>query len=260
MPDLSSQLITALTALGTALLILWFISIITQTVSFIDSFWATGFIIIAVSAWITAGRPESPAQLLTLALVLLWGARLSLYLLRRYLKDGEDQRYVRMTDGKKGWKRHWFTLYFVFGLQGALIIIIGLPLISAFSIRAPYSLDALSYIGIAVWLIGAIFEWGGDWQLAKFKSDPENQGKVMDQGLWKYTRHPNYFGDACAWWGMWLVTHDFALIYAPALMTFILLKWSGVPLLEKSLKKTRPGYADYIARTSNFIPRPPKTL
>jgi len=242
--------------LGIALLVLWLISIATGKVSFIDSFWATGFIVVIGTAALQVTE-LGQQQAIALILLSLWGLRLSVYLLHRFLSHGEDARYIRMTKDKSGIARHVFTLWFVFGLQGALILIISAPLLALFG-SPPADLTALSYIGIAIWALGAFFEWVGDWQLSRFKANPENEGKVLDHGLWGLTRHPNYFGDACVWWGLWLIGHDITTIFAPLLMTFLLMKWSGVPLLEKSMRKRRPDYADYCERTSTFFPWPQK--
>lgn len=247
----------ATTVLGGVLLVLWVISILIGRVSFIDAFWGIGFVVVAWAA--ASDVPElGPMQMVVLALVTMWGLRLGVYLLRRFLRDGEDSRYVRITKGKEGLSRHFFTLWFVFGLQGILMLLISAPLISTMAQPAA-QLDMFAYAGIGLWAIGAFFEWVGDLQLSKFKADPASEGKVLDTGLWAWTRHPNYFGDTCVWWGIWLVGHDLTVIFAPVLMTFLLMKWSGVPLLEKGLKKRRPGYEDYIKRTSSFFPRPPKS-
>jgi len=248
--------LSAATVLGIVLIVLWLISILIGRVSFIDAFWGVGFVVVA---WAAASSLAEigPMQMVVLALVSLWGVRLGLYLLRRFLRDGEDSRYVRMTKGKEGIPRHFFTLWFVFGLQGVLMLVISAPLVSAMAQPAT-QLDMVAYAGIGLWGVGAFFEWVGDLQLSKFKADPASEGKVLDTGLWAWTRHPNYFGDTCVWWGIWLVGHDFTVLFAPALMTFLLMKWSGVPLLEKGLKKRRPGYEDYIKRTSSFFPRAPK--
>lgn len=248
--------LSAATVLGIVLVALWAISILIGRVSFIDAFWGVGFVVVAWAA--ASGVAElGPMQMVVLALVTLWGLRLGMYLLRRFLNDGEDNRYVRMTKGKEGASRHIFTLWFVFGLQGLLMLAISAPLVSAMAQPAS-QLDIFAYVGIGLWAIGAFFEWVGDLQLSNFKANPASEGKVLDTGLWAWTRHPNYFGDTCVWWGIWLVGHDLSVIFAPALMTFLLMKWSGVPLLEKGLKKRRPGYEDYIKRTSSFFPRPPK--
>ncbi len=250
--------INGASALGIVLVMLWLVSILINRVSFIDSFWGVGFVVVAWAA-ATSLTKIGPLQMVTLLLVTLWGLRLGIYLLKRFLSDGEDTRYVRLTKGKQGIARHIFTLWFVFGLQGLLMLIISAPVMAALA-KPPAALDAYAYAGIALWTVGAFFEWVGDWQLARFKADPSNTGKVLDTGLWAWTRHPNYFGDTCVWWGIWLVGHDLTVVFAPALMTFLLMKWSGVPLLESGLKKRRPGYAVYMERTSSFFPRPPKRV
>lgn len=244
--------------LGLVLVVLWLISILINRVSFIDSFWGVGFVVIGWAA-ATSLVEIGPLQTITLLLVTLWGLRLGVYLLKRFLSDGEDTRYVRLTKGKEGIARHLFTLWFVFGLQGLLMLIISAPVIAVFA-KPPAPLDVYAYAGVALWSVGAFFEWVGDWQLTRFKADPANKGKVLDTGLWAWTRHPNYFGDTCVWWGIWLVSHDLSVVFAPALMTFLLVKWSGVPLLEAGLKKRRSGYSAYIERTSSFFPRPPKRV
>lgn len=248
--------ITAAQALGLSIFLLWIISIIRGHVSFIDAFWGTGFVIAGIAAALAVPHLGA-AQLTMLVLLVLWGGRLSLYLLRRYLKHGEDTRYVKIVGDRKGLARHFFTLWFVFGMQGVLILVIAAPVIGLLA-EAPRSVGPVAWAGVGLWCLGAFFEWVGDWQLSRFKANPENDGKVLDSGLWAWTRHPNYFGDACVWWGLWLIGHDIMLVFAPLVMSFLLMKWSGVPLLERGLKKRRPGYADYMARTSAFFPRPPR--
>ncbi|NVJ69230.1 MAG: DUF1295 domain-containing protein [Alphaproteobacteria bacterium] len=248
--------ITAATALAGAMVLLWLISIWRGHVSFIDAFWGTGFIVAAgATAWLLPALGLE--QTIALILLTAWGLRLSIYLLKRYLRNGEDLRYVKILGSRTGAARHLFSLWFVFGLQGVLILIIVSPVIGILA-ASPSSPDGWTILGASVWAIGAFFEWIGDWQLSRFKANPDNEGKVLNTGLWALTRHPNYFGDACVWWGLWLVGHDITLVFAPALMTFLLMKWSGVPLLERGLKKRRPGYADYINRTNAFFPGPPK--
>ncbi|GHF29980.1 membrane protein [Kordiimonas sediminis] len=243
-------------ALVPALLILWCISILTGKVSFIDSFWGAGFALIAATCLLHFGNIGA-ISLVTAGLTIVWGMRLALYLLKRFLHEGEDKRYIRMTKGKEGLSRHFFTLFMVFGFQGALMFIISAPVMYAF-LKADQSLTLLSYVGIALWCAGIFFEWVGDYQLAAFKKNPDNAGKVLNTGLWAWTRHPNYFGDFCVWWGLWMISHHPVTIVAPIIMSILLMKVSGTPLLEKSLKYSRPGYDDYIRNTSEFFPRPPK--
>ena len=244
------------TALAFVLLLLWLLSIFTGTVSFIDAFWGTGFLVVAGA--VAYQLPElGERQILALILLFLWGARLSLYLLKRYFELGEDPRYVKMTAGKSAFQRHFFTAWFVFGLQGFLILLISAPVFLLLA-EPPSPINLISLVGAGLWFVGVFFEWTGDYQLSRFRKDPDNAGKVLDTGLWAWTRHPNYFGDACVWWGIWLIGHDLYGIYSPILMTYLLMKWSGVPILERSLKKRRPDYAAYCKRTSSFFPRPPK--
>lgn len=244
------------TALGVSVLTLWIISIFRGHVSFIDAFWGTGFIITSLAA--AHGLPHiGPAQAVALIALSLWGIRLSYHLLKRYLAHGEDYRYVKIIGKREGLSRHLYSLGIVFVLQGVLILIIVAPVIGLLA-QPPQAIDLFTILGIAVWAVGLFFEAVGDHQLARFKADPMNNGKVLTTGLWAWTRHPNYFGDACVWWGIWLIGHDLTLIFAPILMSFILMKWSGVPMLERSLKKRRPGYEAYMESTPAFFPKPPK--
>jgi steroid 5-alpha reductase family enzyme len=162
---------------------------------------------------------------------------------------------------RKGDRFAFASLYSVFGLQGILMWVISLPVQIAELSREPQRLTWLDFLGASLWLIGLCFEAIGDWQLARFKADPGNKGKVMDRGLWAYTRHPNYFGDALLWWGLFLIalaTGGWWTVISPVLMTTLLMKVSGVALLEKTLVKTRPEYRDYVRRTSAFFPLPPR--
>jgi steroid 5-alpha reductase family enzyme len=155
----------------------------------------------------------------------------------------------------------WVSLFTVFGLQGVLMFLVSLPVQLGQGPLSP-ELGWLAAVGVAVWAVGLFFEVVGDAQLARFKADPANAGKLMNRGLWKYTRHPNYFGDACVWWGIALVAAETTVgrwgLIGAAVMTVLLRRVSGVVLLEKSLSKRKPGYDEYVARTSAFIPRPPK--
>jgi len=235
---------------------LWGISVLIRNVSFIDGFWSLGFVLLS---WFTAAEVgvHGTAQQVMLALVTLWGLRLSYYLFMRYNRDGEDKRYVSMMRGREGLPRHIYSFFVVFGLQGVLMLIINTPVIDTL-LTGNTALTTLSYVGIALFFVGFYFEVVGDMQLKKFKADPSNAGKVLNTGLWRYTRHPNYFGDACVWWGLWLISANLTFIFAPIIMTLLLAKGSGVPILERGLKKTRPGYKDYVENTSAFIPMPPK--
>ena len=248
------------------IMMLWLISVQIKDASFIDAFWAFGMVIMAGLTWLQTSEGNPVRKAIILGLTTIWGLRLSIHLYTRWRRDGIDPRYKRMIGSlmdKKGWSFAKASLLQVFLLQAPLLFIVCLP--AQLGQISPDSspLGPLTWIGVAVALIGIGFETIGDAQLKAFKTNPANKGKVLDTGLWRYTRHPNYFGDCCTWWGIYLVAAETTLglwsIPGPILLTFLLVKWSGVPLLERGLAKTRPGYADYIAKTSSFLPWPPKT-
>ena len=193
-------------------------------------------------------------------LTVLWGLRLSMYLLWRNWGHGEDRRYqaMRAHQGQRFW---WLSLLTVFWLQAAILWFVSLPVQVTAVTDDAGPIGWLDAIGGALFLVGFGFETVGDWQLARFKRDPANRGQVMDRGLWRYTRHPNYFGDACVWWGLFLIAAcggAWWTILSPVVMTTLLLKVSGVSLLEKSITERRPEYAAYQARTNAFFPGPPR--
>lgn len=241
------------------MILLWLLSLALKNASIVDIFWGSGFVI---AAWLYfALTPEGylPRKLLITALVTLWGLRLSIFIFLRNAGKPEDFRYQkwRKENGPAWW---WRSFFKVFLLQGVLLWIISVPLLAAQVKSGPVQLTLLDFLGAALWLVGFFFEAVGDYQLARFKANPANKGKVMDGGVWRYTRHPNYFGDSAQWWGYYLVAAaagGWWSIYSPILMTTLLLRVSGVALLEKTLE-TRPGYKDYIERTSAFIPWLPK--
>lgn len=253
--DATTVLVT--TALGTltAQLLLWLASLRLRDVSIVDIYWGLGFAQIAiVTAALAGGWPWR--RLLLTMLVVLWGLRLAFYLFWRNAGHGEDYRYQAMRR-HHGARFPLVSLATVFGLQGALMWIVSLPVQIGQLAATPAHLTALDVAGAALWALGLACEAVGDWQLAAFKADPANAGRVMDRGLWRYTRHPNYFGDACVWWGLWLVASAggaWWTIVSPALMTILLLKVSGVAMLERTIGRRRPEYADYVARTSAFVP------
>jgi steroid 5-alpha reductase family enzyme len=246
-------------ALLALMVILWLVSLRLNDVSFIDAFWAFGFVLVAGLAY--ASGPGHSISALLLVLTAIWGVRLGTHLFLRWRSHGADPRYVAMIDRSTMDKR-LYTLVYIFLLQGLLLWLISLPLQLAASSEPVPQRFWLAGIGIALWLVGFLFETIGDAQLARFRADPASAGKVLDRGLWRYTRHPNYFGDACLWWGLYLIASATLAgawaFFAPLIMTGLLLKLSGVPMLERHLAKTRPGYADYIARTSAFLPWPPR--
>jgi steroid 5-alpha reductase family enzyme len=223
-----------------------------------DVAWGTGFIVTALSAMIfTEG--VAPSGLLVVILVILWGGRLACHIFFRNRGKGEDSRY-------KKWRQEWgkyavIRAYFqVFILQGLLIIIISLP-VTAIIMSEQNSLSALDICGICIWFVGFAFETIGDYQLMKYKRDPANKGKIMTQGLWKYTRHPNYFGEVALWWGVYFIALSvpwgWATILGPVTITYLILKVSGIPLLEEKYKDN-PEFLKYKKRTSAFFPLPPR--
>jgi steroid 5-alpha reductase family enzyme len=234
---------------------LWVVSLIRKDASIVDIFWGLGFILTgAVYFRLTDGFPARKA--LVMALVAVWGFRLALHIFSRNLGKGEDKRYQVWRMGRP--KNFWWISYFqVFLLQGILMLLISTPLLSAQIAPEPDHLTVLDMSGALLWAIGFFFEAIGDWQLTRFKADPGNKGKVLQTGLWRYSRHPNYFGEAALWWGYFVIAlgvGGYWTLYSPILMTILLLRVSGVTLLEKSLTKTRPEYQAYIERTSAFIP------
>jgi len=238
--------------------VLWIISIIIRNVSIVDLFWGPGFIISSIFYFLRCqGNPDR--KLVTLIVVALWGIRLALHLAVRNIGKGEDFRY-REFRKKFGEKQYWWISFFqTFLLQGVLMWIISLPLLGAQFFGTQKQIGFLDYAGILIWITGFIFEAGGDLQLAKFRSDPSNKGKVLDTGFWKYTRHPNYFGDSAVWCGyafLSVAAGGYTAVIGSLIMTALIIKVSGVALLEKSLVETKPQYREYIEKTSSFIPLP----
>jgi steroid 5-alpha reductase family enzyme len=260
---LFSQAACAALALNlAALFALWLLSLRLRDASIIDIYWGPGFILMTAAA-ATLGEAPLARKALILAIVTLWGLRLALYLAWRNLGHGEDSRYQAMRR-KHGDRFGRVSLVTVYGLQGVLGWLVAMPLIVAvISAAAPAPWTRFDLFGLACVAFGLAFESIGDAQLARFKADPANDGKVMDRGLWRYTRHPNYFGDTVVWWGFWIVAASspagLLTFLSPLLMTFLLMRVSGIPMLEYKLKRTRPGYEDYIRRTGAFFPRPPRT-
>ena len=244
-------------------LILWLVCLKMRDVTPVDSVWALGMVTLAATSFIITGPPSTRKWLL-LGLCAAWGLRLGGYMLWRWRDHGPDRRYqalIGKAQRDKGWGFAKATGLLVFATQAPLLFIVCLP-VQLGQVGAPTPLGLLAYAGIILAVVGILFETIGDAQLVRFKRNPENAGKVMDRGLWRYTRHPNYFGDACVWWGLFLIAAEtpygiFALP-GPILLTWTLMKWSGAPTVEGRLHKTRPGYADYVKRTSGFIPMPPK--
>lgn len=235
---------------------LWLLSLPLRNASIIDCFWGLGFILVC-TVGLQVTDLSTPHKVMICTMVLLWGARLSLYLTWRNWGKPEDYRYRAMREhhGAAFW---WRSLFTVFLLQGFLTWLIALPLQVALMAETRVPWDGWALAGVVVFLAGLTFETLGDWELARFKANPENRGRVMEEGLWRYTRHPNYFGDALVWWGLFIACapapNVVYTVLSPLVMTLLLMKVSGVPLLEKRLVETRPAYAAYARRTSAFIP------
>lgn len=257
---LAQAVLAASVGVFVAVTLVWLISLWKRDASIVDIFWGLGFVLVA---WIArAVGPEAVwRQTLLLALVTLWGVRLGGYIFWRARGHGEDYRYreMRKNHGEAFW---WRSYGLVFLLQGALIIVISAPHLLTQTSPMETTPRWSDGLGLLLFAIGFAFEAGGDWQLARFKADPANRGKVLDSGFWAWTRHPNYFGDAVVWWGFFVLAlaapGAWWTLPAPILMNLLLLKVSGVALLEKTIVERRPQYREYIESTSAFIPWPPK--
>lgn len=244
-------------ALALTLFALWAYSLRRDDVSIVDLYWGPGFALVALTTALVAGV-SGPRGALVVGLVCVWALRLGVYLTWRNHGQPEDYRYqairARFDPGFR-----YKSLYIVFGAQGLLIFAVSAPVQAAIALPGP-PLGALDALGAALWAVGLFFETVGDLQLARFKADPANKGRVMDRGLWRYSRHPNYFGDFCVWWGLFLLAARVApwTAFAPLIMSGLLLRVSGVALMEQTIAERRPAYADYIRRTSAFLPWFPK--
>ena len=243
-------------ALAATMVALWAVSLPLRNASIADGFWGLGFVGVAGVAF-AREHAAGPRPLLALALVSAWGLRLAAHLISRNHGKGEDPRYAAMRS--KAGEKFWITsLFTVFVLQGALLWVISLPVQLAIT-RDAGPLGLFDGLGVALWIVGFLFEAVGDAQLRRFRADPSSRGRVLDTGLWRYTRHPNYFGDATLWWGLGCLALPGApwVLVSPVLMSFFLRSVSGVPMLERDMAQRRPGYAEYVRRTSAFFPRPP---
>jgi steroid 5-alpha reductase family enzyme len=239
-----------------SMILLWLVSLALRNSGIADIFWGAGFVMTAWVAFALTPGGCPPRKYLLCFLVTVWGSRLTLYILTRNWGKPEDFRYRawRTNAGRSWW---WRSLFKVFLLQGLLMWIIGAPLLAAQNSAAPDRWTLIDYAAISLWLVGFFFESAGDWQLARFKANPANRGLLMNRGLWRYTRHPNYFGDALQWWVFYLLAlaaGGWWAIFSPVLMTGLLMRVSGVTLLEKTLKETKPGYKEYVETTNAFFP------
>jgi len=233
--------------------LIWIISLLKKDAGIMDIFWGLGFIVTGYF-YLSADYSHALQPRLLYSLVLLWGLRLTLHIGVRNLGEAEDARYAnwRQQFGAKWW---WLSYFRVFILQGMVMWIVSIPLLFGLLDKAP--LTVLDWVGILFFAVGFLVEAIGDWQLRSFKKDPSNKGKVLNTGLWGLTRHPNYFGEALLWWGFTLIAIElstFWILISPIIMTWLLIKVSGVAMLDDLLKKTKPDYAEYIENTNAFFP------
>ena len=250
----------AVSGLATVLLamtLLWLLSLRLGDASIVDPFWGPGFALVTCVYLLADGR-FGTRGVLALALVSIWATRLGIHLVKRNRESGEDPRYRAMRE-RHGDRFRWVSLFTVFWLQAVLLWVISAPQLgSVASFDVPLGL--VDVLGTVVFLFGATLEAVADRQLDRFRSDPANAGNVLDTGLWRYSRHPNYFGNAVLWWGLYLVSAGggaYWTVFGPAVMTYLLLRVSGVTLLESTLRTSKPGYEEYVATTSAFVPWPP---
>lgn len=235
----------------------WVVSVVKRDASIADSLWGPLFLIAAV-VYAEPLAALGPRGVLALALVALWSLRLAAYITWRNWGEAEDARYREI---RRRNEPHFAlkSLYLVFGLQAVLAWVVSLPLLA--TARGDSPLGLLDAFGAGLALTGLGLETVADFQLARFKRDARNRGRVLDGGLWRYSRHPNYFGECCVWWGLAclaLGAGAWWAVVSPLLMTWLLLRVSGVALLEKSIGDRRPAYAAYVRRTSAFVPWPPR--
>ena len=235
----------------------WLVSLVRNDVSIVDALWSLMFLSMLTVYFLLTDAGHARAWVI-LALASVWALRLSVFIACRNHGEPEDYRYREIRRNNEPHFR-FKSFYIVFGLQAVLAGVIAVPLLVAVSGTA--ALGWLDAIGACLWLIGMFFEVVGDHQLARFKADAENRGKVLDTGLWRFTRHPNYFGEFAIWWGYFffsLAAGGWWTVFSPVLMSFLLLKVSGVALLERSISQRRPEYVEYVRKTNAFFPGPPR--
>jgi steroid 5-alpha reductase family enzyme len=240
--------------------LVWLLSLRLRDASIADVAWGPGFVLLAAT-WALLSDGYGPRRLLVLALVSVWGLRLALHIAARNRGKGEDPRYRRFRE-RAGPTFPFRSLITVFWLQALLLWIAGAPLLPALASDLPARFTPFDALGLLLWSTGFLFETIGDAQLRRFKADPANRVRVLRSGLWRYTRHPNYFGDATLWWGFWCfaasVPCGAVTAFGPALMTFLLVRVSGVRMLEEDLLERKPEYRDYVRSTNAFVPGPPR--
>ena len=247
-------------------LILWTMALRLKDVTFVDAYWPLGMALLAWNSFFETGA-GAPRKWLLAMLCAAWGLRLGAYLHWRWRRRGPDRRYQALLAGAERNQGLGFplaSLVLVFAFQAVLQFVVSLPVQLGMLATAPAALGPQAQAGAGLAVLGLVFETVSDWQLAHFKADPRNRGQVLETGLWRYSRHPNYFGDACVWWGLYLIAAETApglwSLPGPILLTLILVSWKGAPAIEGEMRRTRPGYEAYARRTSGFIPLPPKRL
>jgi steroid 5-alpha reductase family enzyme len=239
----------------------WLLALRVGRFNVVDVTWGLAFGAVAAFtfAWSSGHDTDSTRRVLVLVLTAAWGLRLATYIGLRSRGHGEDPRYAAMLSRARG-SRATYALVAVFLVQAGIAWFVSLPVQVAMFERS--RVNVVGWLGVALWCVGLFFEAVGDAQLAAFKRNPANHGLVMDRGLWRYTRHPNYFGDACVWAGLWLIAAQqwpgLLTVLSPVTMYYFLSRKTGKPMLERALAKTKPGYADYVRRTSGFFPLPPR--
>ena len=235
----------------------WALSVKLRDVSIVDSLWSIFFIAFTLLfAW--RMRSDATASYVLIALILAWGLRLSIYITVRNHGKGEDRRY-QVIRARNQPNFEFKSLYLVFLLQAVLATVIVLPVVPV--LNGAQDAGVLTYVGFAVAAFGVSFETVADWQMARFKAARTAQDEVMDRGLWRYSRHPNYFGEAAFWWGVWIASASMGgawTLFSPLLMTWLLTRVSGVPLLEADLQQRSQAYRDYLLSTPRFVPGRPK--
>ncbi len=245
-------------AIAAYMAVVWALSLPLRDASIADVFWGPGFAFVAIVA--ASLSPPSARATLLVVLTTVWGLRLAFHIGSRWRKKKEEDRRYQAMRATWGSRFPWVSLFTVFLLQGALLWIVSLPLQAGAALGAARPLGPIDLAGAVLFAVGLVFEAVGDAQLSRFLSDPASRGRVMETGLWRYTRHPNYFGDALVWWGLGIIgaaAGAWWCLIGPALMTFLLVRVSGVSLLEKDIAGRRPEYVAYIRRTSPFLPLPP---
>lgn len=259
---MADALLLLAVATGAGMLAAWLVAVRIGDVSFVDAVWGGGMALLTALALPLAERPGAAAWTVA-AMTIAWGTRLAIHLFLRWRRQGEDRRYAAILAPWRERGRFALGAFLkVFAPQAVLLFLVASPaVVGVLAADGQSDLPAAAWAGVALYLLGIGFEWAGDWQLARFRADPANSGRILDNGLWRYTRHPNYFGDACAWWGIWIVAMAIdwrAAIWTvpgPLFLTFTLVRWSGAALTERGMRERHGAdYADYVRRTPAFIP------